>query len=220
MVGALNSTDKTYYVPLAHPQKTRVWKPTELPLRTHASWAKITAQISHAKLKKDREAIAMHSGIKGMPALQRVGSIDYARGVPWDFMHLLLENVVKNLVHLWMGKFKGLDAGTEDYVIPDHIWKDIGLETVAAVRKVPSAFVRSLGNIVEDQSTYTAEGWAFWFMFIAPILLQGRFQKGNYYIHFCDLVDIMKTCTQFSITRTEINDLEEKIIMWVKEYER
>jgi hypothetical protein len=215
-----NSPDKTYYVPLTHPQRLRVWKPTELPLRTHASWAKVTEEISQTKLKKDRDAIAMHYGIKGMPALQRVGSINVARGVPWDFMHLLLENVVKNLVHLWMGKFKGLDTGTEYYVIPDYIWKVIGLETVAAVRNIPSAFVRSLGNITEDQSTYTAEGWAFWFMYIAPILLQGRFQKVNYYTHFCDLVDIMKTCTRFSITRPEINDLEKKIIQWVSEYER
>ena len=41
-----NSLDKTYYVPLTHPQKLQVWKPTELPLRTHASWAKVTMQIS------------------------------------------------------------------------------------------------------------------------------------------------------------------------------
>ena len=53
------------------------------------------------------------------------------RGVPWDYMHLLLENVVKNLVHLWMGKFKGLDDGIEDYIIHDHIWKEIGNKTVA-----------------------------------------------------------------------------------------
>jgi hypothetical protein len=215
-----NSSDKTYYVPLTHPPKLRAWNPKKLPLRTHGSWAEVTTQISQTKLKKDREAIAMHYGIKGMPALQRVGSIDYARGAPWDFMHLLLENVVKNLVNLWMGKFKGLDTGTEDYIIPDHIWKDIGLETVAAIRNIPSAFVRSLGNIAEDQSNYTAEGWAFWFTFIAPILLQGRFQKSKYYTHFCNLVNIMKTCTKFSISHVEIDDLEEKIIQWVREFEQ
>jgi Transposase family tnp2 len=215
-----DSADKTYYVPLNHPGKIRAWKPAELPLRTHASWADVTAKISQANLKKDRDAIAMHYGIKGMPALQRVGSIDYARGVPWDYMHLLLENVVKNLVHLWMGKFKGLDAGIEDYVIPDPIWKEIGLETLAAVKDIPSAFVRSLGNIVEDQSNYTAEGWAFWFMHIAPILLQNRFQNVKYYQHFYNLVNIMKTSTQFTLTYAEIDDLEKRIIEWVEEFER
>ena len=215
-----NSPNKTYYVPLTHPGKIRVWKATELPLRTHASWADVTAKISEARLEKDRKALAMHHGIKGMPALQRVGSIDYARGVPWDYMHLLLENVVKNLVHLWMGKFKGLDDGIEDYIIPDHIWKEIGNETVAAIKDIPSAFVRSLGNIFEDKSNYTAEGWAFWFTHIAPILLRNRFQKEKYYKHFHNLVDIMKTCTQFTLTYEEIDDLENKIIKWVEEYER
>jgi hypothetical protein len=215
-----DSPDKTYYVPLHHPGKIRAWEPKELPLRTHASWAHVTTKISQANLKKDREAIAMQYGIKGMPAFQRVGSIDYARGVPWDFMHLLFENVVKNLVHLWMGKFKGLDAGIEDYIIPDHIWKLIGQETVAAVKDIPSAFVRSLGNIVEDQSNYTAEGWAFWFTNIAPILLRNRFQNVKYYKHLCNLADIIKTCTRFTLTYVEIDNLEQKIIQWVEEFER
>jgi hypothetical protein len=68
-----------------------------------------------------------------MPALSRVNSMDFARGIPWDFMHLLYENVVKNLVKLWKGKFKKLDDGTQDYIIPKHIWEQIGEETVAAV---------------------------------------------------------------------------------------
>ena len=162
----------------------------------------------------------MELGIKGMPALTRVGSIDYARGVPWDFMHLLFENVVKNLVHLWMGKFKGLDAGKEDYIIPPEIWKEIGQETVDAVKDIPTAFVRSLGNLAEDSSYFTAEGWAFWFMYLAPILLQGRFQKNSYYDHLCEAADIMKTCIKFSLKCTEIDDLEVRIAHWVKKYER
>ena len=67
-----------------------------------------------------------------MPGLNRVESIDYARGVPWDWMHLFLENVVKALFHLWQGKYKGLDAGKEDYIIPDATWKLIGQETQIA----------------------------------------------------------------------------------------
>ena len=48
-----NSPNKTYYVPLKHPGKIRAWKPKELPLRTHMSWADVTAKISQANLKKD-----------------------------------------------------------------------------------------------------------------------------------------------------------------------
>jgi hypothetical protein len=189
-------------------------------MRTHESWAFITSQISKTKTKKNKNRIAMHYGIKGMPALTHVGSIHYARGIPWDFMHLLLENVVKNLISLWMGKFKGLDEGIEDYQIPEHIWKLIGKETVDTVKHIPAAFVRSLGNLVDDQTNYTAEGWAFWFMYLGPTLLEGRFAKAKYYNHYCKLVTIMKTCIQYSITHQEINDLEQNIIKWVHEYEK
>jgi len=51
--------------------------------------------------------------------------------------------MMKNLIQFWKGKFKGLDEGTEDYIIPNHIWKQIGENTVAAVENIPSAFVRS-----------------------------------------------------------------------------
>ena len=64
-----------------------------------------------------------------------------------------------------------------------------------------------------------AEGWAFWFTFLGPILLQGRL-KLTYYEHYCVLVDIMKMATQFSITHAEIDILEEKIVKWVEEFER
>ena len=220
-----DSPDKTYYVPLSHPKKQGDRRrfsldPLDLPLRAHGDWVDATTQLANATLAKDRNALAMELGIKGMPMLKRVGSLNYARGVPWDFMHLLFENVVKNLIYMWMGKFKGLDAGREDYIIPQAIWKEIGKETVDAVKDIPSAFVRALGNIAEDSSYFTAEGWAFWFMYLAPILLQGRFQKEVYYDHLCELADIIKICIRFSLKHEEIDALEVRIAAWVKEYER
>ena len=155
-----------------------------------------------------------------MPALSlRVNSLDFACGIPWDFMHLLYENVVKNLVNLWKGKFKGLDDGAQDYIIPEHIWKQIVAETVAAVRDIPSAFIRSLGNIESDQSNYTAEGWAFWFMYLAPFLLKNRLND-HCFRHMCQLVEVMKTCIQFTLQDAEIDRLEDQIVSWVQEYER
>ncbi len=102
-------------------------------------------------------------------------------------------------VNLWRGTFKGLDDGKEDYIISDHLWPLIGKETTEAMALIPADFVRSLGNPVEDQANMTAEGWSFWFMSIAPIVLKGRFKKVEYYNHFEKLVRIMKTCTQFSL---------------------
>ena len=115
--------------------------PLNLPFQAHKDWADATARLFNAMYIKDQKTLAMELGIKGMPTWTCVGSINYACGVPWDFMHLLFENVVKNLVYMWMGKFKGLDAGSEEYIIPPAIWKEIGQETVNAVKDIPGAFV-------------------------------------------------------------------------------
>ena len=66
-----------------------------------------------------------------------------------------------------------------------------------------------------DRSSFTAEAWGFWFMYIAPFLLQNRFADQKYHEHLCNLVDIMKICLQFEITDDEIDGLEEKIHNWV-----
>ena len=218
-IKAIRGSDPTYYVPLIGPDGRQNCDPRNLPLHLHEDWATATSEISCQRTKTKKNEIAKSYGIKGMPALRRVHSIDYARGIPWDFMHLLFENVIKNLVNLWMGKFKDLDDGIEDYIIPAAIWADVGKETVSAVKDIPSSFVRSLGNIADEQGGYTAEGWAFWFLYLGPILLKGRLQS-RYYGHFLQLVKIIKTCIKFSLSHNDIDKLEEDIISWVLVYER
>lgn len=211
---------KTYYVPLRTSPQDNQWDPYNLPLREHGDWASATEEISNANSKAHANRIAQSLGIKGMPAMSRVGSVNFARGAPWDYMHLLLENIIKNLFNLWRGTFKGLDSGREDYIITEEVWIEIGKETEAAIPNIPAEFVRKLGNPVEDQSTMTAEGWSFWFMYVAPVVLKDRFMKTRYYKHFMALVKIMKTCTQFTITHHEIDELQEQIINWVIDYEK
>ena len=96
--------NKVYYYPLTQPafedEALESWDPKDLPLRHHEDWKEAIARISAADQKGDKHDIAMETGIKRMPALTRVGSLNYARSNPWDWMHLLLENVIPNLVKL------------------------------------------------------------------------------------------------------------------------
>jgi hypothetical protein len=218
-IKGVSAPDKTYYVPLMEPGKTGTWDAEDLPLREHGDWAKATSDIACQSNKIKKNEMAMFHGIKGMPTIGRVGSINYARGIPWDFMHLLFENVIQNLVNLWKGRFKGLGRGKEDYIIPVPVWKEIGKESVMAVKNIPAAFVRSLGNIAEEPGTYTAESWAFWFMYLAPILLKGRLHD-QYYKHFLQLVGILKTCMKYSLSHMEVDAMQVEIISWVETYER
>ncbi|KDQ51673.1 hypothetical protein JAAARDRAFT_62365 [Jaapia argillacea MUCL 33604] len=197
-----------YYYPLRAPmddpdnanEPPRTWAPMDLPLRTHTGFLKQLDEINTAR--------------------QTVGSLDYARSFPWDWMHLFLENNGPNLVDLWTGRFKGLDTGREEYELAPHVWEEVGRETAEAVKDIPSIFVRALSNIATDRSGFTAESWAFWLMYLAPILLENRFSDPKYHQHLCELAEIMKTCVQFEITDDELDDLEKRIISWVEDYER
>ncbi|KAF8312374.1 hypothetical protein DL93DRAFT_2149474 [Clavulina sp. PMI_390] len=136
-------------------------------------------------------------------------------------MHLWLENLGKNLIHMWQGKFKGgeLDIG-QPYRIADDTWEQIGLETVAASATIPSQFGRSTPNVATQLYIFTAEDFGFWLLFLAPHLLKDRFPQRKFYDHFMLLNRILLITLQFSFTLAEIEDLRELIIEWVTTYEK
>jgi hypothetical protein len=216
----ISGGDTIYYIPLTHPdlpgEPRRSWNPTNLPLRHHDDFIDITNRLQTLKLVKDRKQLTFYEGINGLPALRRVGSLDFARSYPWDIMHLFFENIVPNLVKLWSGKFKHLDVGSEDYEIDSDVWDEIWAETIDAVEDIPAQFVRSMAHAPRN---FTAEAWCFWFVYLAPILLKGRFNHSKYHDHLCDLTHIIKTCIAFTITHAEIADLRRRIIAWMRTYE-
>jgi hypothetical protein len=134
-------------------------------------------------------------------------------------MHLLLENVVQNLIKLWTGKFPGIPAG-QDFEIAEDVWKAVGVETAEATQDIPAAFVRVLGNIENNSAVFTAESWCFWFMYLAPILLKNCFPHQKYYNYMVRLVDIMKFNLKFVMMEEEIVELDKLIIDWVKDFEK
>lgn len=219
---------KVYYIPLRIPkelkptqQQNDARSPFNIKLRTHEGFKKTLADMEEAETVGERDAIAKKNGIRRAPSFgTRVGSLNFAKSAPWDWMHLLLENIIPNLVKLWTGGFKGLDTGKEDYEIDPAVWEQIGKETAEAVKGIPAAFVRVLKDIAKERSHFTAESWCFWFLYLAPILLRKRFQHEKYYTHMCDLVKIMKTTLKFSVTSDELDSLEGDIIEWVEKYER
>lgn len=216
-------SNKVYYIPLAQPvnNEGRIdsWDPATLPLRIHKEFEAAMQQIEAATTKKYQRELEQYHGIKQRPALRRVNALDYARSCPWEWLHLFAENLVPNMLDIWTGRFKGQDEGSGEYLIDAESWSQIGQETEEAVKDIPSSFVRALGNIAMDRAGYTAESYAFWFMYLAPHLLLGRFRNMQYYDHAMGLVDIMKTTLQFSLTTEEVDVLEVKCRNWALKYE-
>jgi hypothetical protein len=134
-------------------------------------------------------------------------------------MHLIWENLVKNLILHWTGNFKGLDNGNESYSIPKAIWEAIGEATSAAGSTIPSAYGSRVPNIATHGSQCSAEMWSFWTLYLGPVLLRRRFQRPKYYGHFIRLVRLLNICLQFELTDDEIDEIRTGFIEWVKDYE-
>ena len=130
-----------YYVPLNPPSSdpnALGWDPGALPLRTDVRiQAQIQAVGSAPSLTLQRE-LRQTFGINGKAAIAEIPSIKLDRSFPHEWMHLWLENLVKNLVALWQGNYKALV--NERCRIDDRTWEIIGRETAAASRTIPSQF--------------------------------------------------------------------------------
>jgi hypothetical protein len=219
-----DSRNKTLYVPLSrrnHPAPTDVveYRPENLPLRSHDQFMAQAKAVESAPTEIQREELAKTYGIKGIPLLSGLGSLRFPQSFPYDFMHLIWENLIPNLVLFWSGRYKGMDEG-EPYVLSPHIWQAVGTASAAATRTIPSSFGSSIPNPATDCSSFTSSTWSVWSLFIAPIVLQGRFPEDRYYKHFCSLVELLNLCLQFEISEEDLNKIELGIREWVVDYEQ
>lgn len=224
-----DSRGTIYYYPLKAPigavcidgSPAVDWFPDTLPLRTDYQYSYGVSMefIAAGLTEKERKYHAQLHGINGESILVSLPGFDRARSGPHEFMHLLEETIKPMLVDFWTGHFKSLDTGTESYEISTELWELIGIETAAANATIPTAFCSKLPNIAQEQHLFTAEAWCFWFQYLASYLLKGRL-AGKYYNHMLLLVEICQLCMQMQITDTEIETLEQKIRLWVEQYEK
>ena len=149
--------------------------------------------IEMAPNNATHERLAKEHGIKGIPVLSSLSSVSFPSSFPFDFMHLIWENLIPNLIEFWTGEFKDLDHDGEGYFIEPHIWNEIGAATAACKLTIPSAFGAPVLNIAAKQSPISAEMYSNWTLYIAPIVLHSRFKSDQYYRHFMRLL----SCSSF-----------------------
>ena len=219
-----NSRNKTHYVPLSrrnHPMPTAVveYHPANLPLRSHASFMAQAKLVESASTEIQREELAKAYGIKGVPLLSALGSLRFPQSFPYDFMHLVWENLIPNLVLFWSGRFKGMDEG-QPYVVEPQPWQAVGTASAEATKTIPSSFGAPIPNPAKDCSSFTSSTWSVWSLFIAPTVLRRRFPEERYYKHFCSLVKILNLCLQFEINEEDFDKIKSGIRTWVVDYER
>jgi hypothetical protein len=223
-----NSRATTHYIPLersrhpdirGNPDAVSVFDPHDLPMRTHTELRSQGEEIQMAVATGHADDLGKAYGVKGLSILHFLPSISFPISFPYDFMHLIWENLVRNLVLLWTASFKGMDQGTESYELPRTVWDAIGSATAASGSHIPSAYGTRLPDIAKHSISYSAEMWSFWVMYLGPVLLQRRFQRPKYYIHFIRLVYLLNLCLQFEITTEEIEEVRHGFAEWVQEFE-
>jgi hypothetical protein len=145
-----------HYVPLdrsKHPKVrrntslVRSYDPDNLPIRSRDGFFAQAREIQSARTNTDYNDLSKKYGVNGVPLLLHVSSLTFPTGYPYEVMHLFWENLVKNLVLLWTGNFKGLDDGRESYQLSQSIWEAIGEATATSGSTIPSAYGARIPNI-------------------------------------------------------------------------
>lgn len=222
-----HSSSTTHYVPLdrsTHPDiindcnAIKSYDPRNLPLHTHDWFMTQAEEVDATMTNVDADHLSWKYGIKGHPILSHLHSLHFPLSFPYDFMHLIWENLLKNLILHWTGAFKGLDNGKESYQLMATVWKAIGETTGKSGNFIPSAYGVHLPNIAADGVSISAEMWSFWTTHLGPVYLRHQFTNEKYYDHFVRLVQMLNVCLQFEISDEEIRALEDGFICWVKEY--
>ena len=221
-------SSSTYYVPLSRCQPSGIqgqftitrYDGTNLPMRTHSEMLAQAREVQLAPTQRESDRLAKKYGVKAVPILSYVPSLAIPSSFPYDFMHLVWENLIPNLIALWTGNFKGLDEGCEMYQLPKAVWEAIGESTAACGSTIPSAFCMRPPNIARSDYSCTADFWSFWALYLGPVLLRKKFSKSIYYDHFRDLVKLLHKCLQFEYSSDDVNTLRTGFASWVENYEK
>lgn len=213
------SHQTTHYVSHSRPGATS-YDPLHLPLRTHDQFLSQARRVVATKPENEYKALSMETGIKGVPVLALLSSLEFPTSFPYDFMHLVWENVVKTLADLWCGEFRGLDEGVEEYELGKAVWEAIGKGCKASGDSIPSAFGCRVPDIAHERSHFIAESWSNWTLYLGPALLRKRFRRPEYYQHFVSLVTLLSRCLRFQLSFSDVDFLRDGFAKWVVEYER
>ena len=116
--------------------------------------------------------------------------------------------------------FLDLDHQDKGYFIEPHIWNEVGAATATCRATILAAFGASVPNIATKWSQMSAEMYANWRLYIALIVLHGRFKSPQYHQHFMQLVKLLKLCLAFEILESMLNQIDWGLQLWVEEYRK
>ena len=176
-------------------------------------------KVQSAESNAESDRLAMKYGINGVPLLSVLDSLSLPLSTGYEFMHLVFENLLPNLALFWSGNFKTLDQD-QPFVLDRHVWDNVGTLTAASKSTIPSCYGAAVPNIATDWSSFSAEAWSQWALFIGPAVLNHCFKHDKYYNHFCNLVCLINLCLQYQLSDDELLEIRTGFVKWVQKYEK
>ncbi|KAJ9111247.1 hypothetical protein QFC22_006547 [Naganishia vaughanmartiniae] len=217
-----------YYLTTKTANDTNNVKYNALPLRTHQEIMRDVEAIRSCRTKASQEILKKEKGINDQSVLSLVGSINFPWSFSADVMHILYENIMKELLGLWDGTYKAsMITGTADgrlgqvpgerYVVSQAHWNQMDKEVSSSNATVPAEMARRLGSI-SKRGYWTAETYSYFLAHLGPIVMRGRLSK-VYYDHFVDLSRITNIICKLEITNDEIAEIRSGLVEWVTQFE-
>lgn len=196
---------KTHYLTKARPEDVDY---SDLPLREHQETVDTAESIQYndANLSKEQiEALKKASGINSVAALTVLDSISCPWSFTADIVHILFENIMKELLLLWEGTYKtktvlgdGKKKLKEAWVISPAVWKEMSNDIAKSMATIPTQMCRTISSI-ESRGFWTAETYSFFMAWIGPSILKNRLPE-PYHAHFYRLSLAARTLTAVEIT--------------------
>lgn len=136
-------------------------------------------------------------------------------------MHILFENIIKQLFNLWDGSRQARQARKfqEEWVIAEHDWVALSNDLTQSQASIPAEIARNISVPLEQRSSWTAETWSFFLMFMGPIVFQNRL-RNPYYKHYLKLAKLARGLTKLVINKVDLEVMHREAIEWVVEFEK
>ena len=103
---------KTNYVLLYWPEGSI--DPANFPMHSHDKFIQQGMEVLEVRTNAEAKHLTKHSGIKGVPLLLSLNTLNFPFSFPFKFMYLIFKNLFPNLVRHYTGTFKDLNSGVED----------------------------------------------------------------------------------------------------------
>lgn len=140
------------------------------------------------------------NGIKGHSVLS--GVVDLVKGIPIDYMHCILEGVVKWLLEKW---FTSKNHG-EPYYIGTSV---NSIDSLLLTQHPPHEFSRAPRSIAKTRKHWKASEFRTWLLYYSLPLLVTSKMPPLYIHHFALLVCAIHILLKAEITETQILAAEE-----------